>query len=76
MTVGIRGKLAGIILIILGAWPFLLKVESIGKFFSAYKFLEYLTPGEIVYQGVIVILGIFLLWRVRVIAEPLDYRRR
>jgi hypothetical protein len=66
MTVGMRGKLVGIFLVLLGAWPFLLKIDKISNFFSAYKFLEYLTPGEIVYQGVLIILGVLLLWRVRV----------
>jgi len=62
----IKTKFIGLILIILGAWPFLLKIKKVSTFFSAYKFLEVLTPGEIVYQILIILLGIFLVWRVRV----------
>lgn len=76
MSSGMRGKLVGLLLIVLGAWPFVLKIESVGNFFSAYKFLELLTPGEILYQVVLIGFGILLLWRVRVVAEPIDYRRR
>ena len=44
----IKEKIIGIILIILGALPFLLKIDKIGAFFLKYKFLTYLTPGEII----------------------------
>ena len=79
MSVGFRGKIVGMLLILIGAWPFLLKVDTIANFFSSYKILEYLTPGEIVYQIILILFGILLLWRVRVVAEPIDYnpkRRR
>ena len=62
---GAKEKLIGIVLILLGAWPFLLKIESIGNFFAEYKFLTVLTPGEIVYQIAVVVLGVLLVWRVR-----------
>lgn len=76
MSVGFRGKIVGLFLVVLGAWPFLLKVEQIAKFFSEYKFLAYLIPGELAYQIVLIILGVMLLWRVRVVAEPIDYSKR
>tara|TARA_Y100000310_G_C20627064_1_gene786520 strand:+ start:837 stop:1046 length:210 start_codon:yes stop_codon:yes gene_type:complete len=61
----IKEKLIGIILIILGALPFLLKVERIGTVFTTNKILSYLTPGELVYQIVIIVLGIALIWSIR-----------
>jgi hypothetical protein len=74
--VGIRGKLVGILLIVIGAWPFLLKSDKIAKFFSEYKILEYFIPGEFFYQIILIFLGVLLLWRVRVIAESVDYQER
>ena len=56
-----KEKVIGLILILLGAWPFLLKVETIGSFFSSYSFLEVLTPGEVIYQVALVVLGVMLL---------------
>jgi hypothetical protein len=76
MVTNFRGKLVGILLIAVGAWPFLLKIGKIGTFFSEYKFLEYFVPGELVYQVVLILFGVFLLWRVRVVAEPIDYSSR
>ena len=76
MSVGFRGKIVGMLLILIGTWPFLLKMEKIGEFFSSYKFLEYLVPGEMVYQVILILFGVLLLWRVRVVAEPIDYNPR
>ena len=61
---GLKGKLIGLIVILLGVWPFLLKIDRVGTFFASYKFLEMLTPGEIVYQVAIIVLGILLIWNV------------
>ena len=55
----------GVILIVLGALPFLLKIEKISAVFLGNKVLSFLAPGEIVYQIVIIILGILLVWKVR-----------
>ena len=66
---GIKEKTIGILLILLGAWPFLLKIEKIGTFFAQYKFLEILTPGEIVFQIVLVLLGILLIFRRKKVIE-------
>ena len=61
----IKEKLIGIILIILGALPFLLKIESISTFFTENKILSFFAPGEIIYQIVIIILGALLIWRIQ-----------
>jgi hypothetical protein len=66
---GIKNKLIGFILIVLGVWPFLLKIESVETYFATYKFLEVLTPGEIVYQLVIILLGVWLIWKVKARVE-------
>lgn len=76
MTIGIRGKLVGIVLIVVGAWPFLLRADRISELVSRYDFLEYLVPGELFYQIVLILLGVLLLWRVRVVAEPVEYNSR
>lgn len=60
-----RTKIIGIILILLGAMPFLLKIEAIGSFFEKYIFLNWLTPGEVIYQIVVILLGVLLLVRFR-----------
>jgi len=61
----LKEKFLGAILIIIGALPFLLKIQKIAGFFSNYKFLSYLTPGEIIYQIVLILIGVFLIWRIR-----------
>ena len=61
----LKEKLIGIILIILGALPFLLKIEKISSWFTTNKILSFLSPGEIIYQIIIILLGILLIWRVR-----------
>jgi hypothetical protein len=61
----VKKKIFGLILIIIGLLPFLLKIQSIGNYFSEYKFLTYLTPGEIVYQAVIIVIGVLLIFTVR-----------
>jgi hypothetical protein len=58
-----KEKVIGLILIIVGAIPFLVQM----KLFSDPKLVPYLTPGGIVYQVIIIILGILLL---------LEFRRR
>jgi len=52
-----KEKIIGIILVLIGALPFLLKIESINNLLGQYTFL---LPGEIIYQLIIIILGIFL----------------
>jgi hypothetical protein len=60
-----KNKLVGLILIIIGILPFLLKIESISAALAKYTFLSYLAPGEIVYQIIIICLGVLLIWTVR-----------
>jgi len=60
----IKEKLIGIILIVVGALPFLLQIESVNQSLPA-DILSYLAPGEIVYQIVIIALGIWLILKVR-----------
>jgi len=57
----IKEKIIGFALIILGALPFLLKIDKIGTAFSNSKILSYIAPGEIIYQLIIIILGISLI---------------
>jgi len=61
----IKEKLLGLILIIIGALPFLLKIDRIAAFFAKYKFLSYIVPGEIIYQIILIVIGILLIWRIR-----------
>ena len=61
----IKNKLVGLILIIIGILPFLLKIESVATAFEKYTFLSYLIPGELIYQIIITCLGILLIWTVR-----------
>lgn len=59
----IKEKLIGIILIIVGAFPLLLKIDIISTAFLKYAFLSYLIPGNIIYQIIIIILGALLIFR-------------
>ena len=61
----IKQKFIGVLIIIIGALPFLLNVEEIGNFFSQYILLSYLTPGEIFYQAIIIVLGAWLIIRIK-----------
>jgi len=58
----LKEKFIGLILIVLGVLPFLLKIEKINSVFSKISFL---IPGEIVYQIIIIILGILLIWKLK-----------
>jgi len=57
----IKQKLIGLVLIVLGALPFLLQVTAISDFFETYVWLAFFMPGEIGYQIVIVLLGFWLI---------------
>ena len=52
----IKEKIIGVILI---------KIDKISTAFTSSKFLSYLMPGEIVYQIILIILGILLIWTMR-----------
>ncbi len=68
-----RNKVIGVILILLGALPLLLKIKSIGDAFASSGFLSWIVPGEIIYQIVIVVLGLLLLIRFRTSIESTRY---
>ena len=53
-----KEKLSGLILIIVGAYPFLLKISSIN---AALGKFTWLLPGQALYQIVLILLGAFLL---------------
>jgi len=61
----IKQKFIGILLIIMGILPFLLTIKPISDSLSNYTFLTYLNPGEILYQAILIILGILLIWTVK-----------
>jgi len=61
----LKEKTIGLLLIIIGALPFLLKIQAIGDFFDKYSFLSYLTPGEVIYQLIIIALGVLLIWTLK-----------
>lgn len=60
-----KNKLIGLILIIIGVLPFLLKIQSVSDSLAKYTFLSYLVPGEIIYQIIIIALGAWLIWTVK-----------
>lgn len=62
---GVINKIVGSILIILGALPLLLKIGSVAEWFSSYTFLNWIVPGEILYQLVLIVLGILLVVRIK-----------
>jgi len=64
-----KEKLIGLILIIIGILPFLLKIKSISDSLAKYTFLSYLVPGEIIYQLIIIALGVLLIWKRKVIVR-------
>ena len=58
-------RIIGMIIIIIGALPFLTKIPQIGAAIDKYKFIAAIVPGSIIYQLIIIILGILLIWQVR-----------
>lgn len=59
-----KEKIVGILLLIIGAFPLIMMIESVQTSLSQYEFLSYLIPGEpaILYQVIIILLGIMLFW--------------
>jgi len=64
-----KEKIIGLILIILGALPLILKIEKINTPLSKINFLSYIIPGEMIYQVIIIILGILLIWKLKTRTE-------
>jgi len=65
----LKEKFLGAVLIIVGALPLLFKIEKIAEVFSKYKFLSYITPGKITYQIIIILIGLLLIWRIKLRTE-------
>jgi len=52
-------KVIGTILIVIGALPFLLMIEVVNTWMTAN--MSWIIPGSIIYQAVIVVIGVVLL---------------
>lgn len=57
-----KSGLVGIIIIIVGAFPLLLNIKSISDSLAPYTFLLYVQAGEPVYQIILILLGVLLIW--------------
>jgi len=57
-----KSALIGIVMIIAGAFPLLLNIASIKASLTSYTFLSYVQAGQPVYQIIIILLGVLLLW--------------
>jgi hypothetical protein len=62
---GAKEKLLGIIVIVAGAFPLLMGVKSISDSLNKYSFVSYLTAGGYIYQAIIIVIGILLLYSPR-----------
>lgn len=60
-----KSTLVGILIIIVGAFPLLLNIASIKQSLASYTFLSYVQAGQPVYQIIIILLGVLLLWNPR-----------
>ncbi|MDD5192150.1 MAG: hypothetical protein PHH54_00765 [Candidatus Nanoarchaeia archaeon] len=60
----IKEKFLGVILILVAILPMLSKIESIKNYFSS-GILSYLVPGEIIYQIILIVIGILLVISLR-----------
>ena len=57
-----KEKLVGIIIIIIGAFPLLMNIESFANSLKQYTFMTYLMAGQPVYQIILILLGVLLLY--------------
>ena len=58
----LKEKVIGLIMILVGALTFLLKIEKIGSLVGGYTWL---LPGEYLYQAILIVIGLILLIRIR-----------
>ena len=72
---GAKEKLVGIILLIVGIFPLLMNITSISDSLKQYTFISYLNAGGYIYQIVLIILGVLLLYTPRPKAYPYPSRR-
>ena len=57
-----KEKIIGILIVLLGALPYLLKIKSIGTAMAKYTFI---LPGQLAYQILLIVLGAFLIIEMR-----------
>jgi hypothetical protein len=62
---GAKSGLVGILMIIVGAFPLLLNIASIKNSLASYSFLSYIQAGQPLYQIILILLGVILLWNPR-----------
>ncbi len=60
-----KSALIGIVVIIVGAFPLLSNIASIKASLASYPFLSYIQAGQPLYQIIIILLGVLLLWNPR-----------
>ena len=62
-----KEKLIGIVLIVMGIWPMLAKIDAIGTAVETSAWLGHIIPAQVsyVYQAVLIVLGILLVFRRR-----------
>jgi hypothetical protein len=60
---GAKEKLIGIILIIVGAFPLLMKITSFSDLLKQYSsFISYITIDSYIYPIIIIVLGVLLIY--------------
>ena len=59
---GFKEKIVGVLIVVMGAWPFILMITSVKDFVTRNPLLNYLSPGQPAYQIILIVLGAFLLW--------------
>lgn len=67
---GLKEKIIGILLIVIGVYPWLLKIGAVKNALGNYA----LSPGGYLYQAIIVILGLLLVVRLKKHRVDLDLR--
>jgi hypothetical protein len=60
----LKEKMLGFILILVGVIPLLSKIESMNAYFST-GFFSYLNPGSAIYQIILILIGILLIWSMK-----------
>lgn len=54
-------KVVGVILIVLGAIPFLLKIKTVAAGAAKLTWVSWFSPGNYVYQILIILIGLFII---------------
>ena len=60
-----KEKIIGLVLIVMGLWPMLVKIEAIANAVAKQAWLSHIIPAQVsyVYQAILIVLGVLLLWR-------------